>query len=318
MKFLIWTLRAFAIAAFVAISTSAFSARLIRFVVPVPAGASTDFIARLMAAQIGSEGVDTIVDNRPGAAGMIGTEFASRQPHDGNTILITPGTYLIDAQIRKANYHPVNDFEPLCALASSPAVLVVPSSSPYRTLADFLNDAAARPEQLSVAALGPNSSFQLGFIMLTRKSNTRLTFVPYPGSAPAVTAVLGSHVSAAISGYSVASEAIKGGKLRALAVAADSRMIALPDVPTFAESGFPTVRLDNWFGAIVPAKTPADTTNQLIGWLKKAIGAPEVKQKLEGQGLYPVLTCGSDFAQLIRRRYDEYGEAIKQAGLKNE
>lgn len=319
MKFLNWTLRALGIAAsVVVISTSASSARLVRFVVPVPAGASTDFIARLMAAQISSEGVDTFVENRPGASGMIGTEFVSRQPHDGNTILITPGTYLIDAQIRKASYHPVNDFEPLCALAASPSVLVVPSSSPYRTLADFLNDAAARPEQLSVAALGPNSSSQLGLIMLTRKSNTQLTFVPYPGSAPAVTAVLGSHVSAAIAGYSVASEAIKSGHLRALAVAADSRMIPLPEVPTFAESGFPTVRLDNWFGAIIPARTPADTTNQLIGWLRKAIGTPEVKQKLEAQGLYPVLTCGPDFADLIRRRYEEYGEAIKQAGLKSE
>src|SRR5215813_1751837 len=115
MKFLTWVLRGFAMAAFVAaLSTSAFSARLVRFIVPVPAGASTDFIARLMAAQIGAEGVDTVVDNRPGASGMIGTEFVSRQPHDGNTILITPGTYLIDAQIRKASYHPVNDFEPLC------------------------------------------------------------------------------------------------------------------------------------------------------------------------------------------------------------
>jgi len=318
MRFPVWTLRAFAIAAFVAVSTSAFSARLVRFVVPVPAGASTDFIARLMAAQFGSEGVDTVVENRPGASGMIGTEFVSRQPHDGNTILITPATYLIDPQIRKAKYHPVNDFEPLCALAASPSVLVVPSSSPYRTLADFLNDAAAHPEQLSIAALGPNSGSQLGVIMLARKSNTRLTFVPYPGSAPAVTAVLGSHVSAAIAGYSVASEAIKGGNLRALAVAAESRVIPLPDVPTFAESGFPTVRVDNWFGAIVPAKTPADATNQLIGWLKKAIGAPEVKQKLEVQGLYPELICGSEFADLIRRRYEEYGEAIKQAGMKTE
>src|SRR5215475_1306858 len=103
MKFMIRTLRAFAIAAsVVAGSTPAFSARLIRFVVPVPAGASTDFIARLMAAQFALEGVDTVVENRPGASGMIGTEFVSRQPPDGNTILITPGTYLIDAQIRKA------------------------------------------------------------------------------------------------------------------------------------------------------------------------------------------------------------------------
>src|ERR1700760_3503342 len=109
MKFLIRALRALAIAApIVAVSTPASSARLIRFIVPVTAGASTDFIARLMAAQIGAEGVDTVVENRPGAGGMIGTEFVSRQPPDGGTVLVTPGGYLIDAQVRKANYHPVD------------------------------------------------------------------------------------------------------------------------------------------------------------------------------------------------------------------
>src|ERR1700759_825458 len=112
MKSPAWVLRGFAIAAFVAaISTPAFSAKLIRFIVPVTAGASTDFIARLMAAQIGAEGVDTVVENRPGAGGMIGTEFVSRQPPDGGTVLVTPGGYLIDAQVRKANYHPVDSFD---------------------------------------------------------------------------------------------------------------------------------------------------------------------------------------------------------------
>ena len=125
-------------------------------------------------------------------------------------------------------------------------------------------------------------------------------------------------MTAGVVGYSVVSENIKTGGLRALAVAADRRMESLPDVPTFAESGFPTVRMDNWFGAITPAKTPADTTNQLIAWLKTAMDAPDVRQKLETQGLYSVLTCGSDFADLIRKRYAEYGEAIKQSGLKNE
>jgi len=320
MKLLTWMLRGFAAVAVVAaVSTSAISARVIRFIVPVPPGASTDFIARLMAAQIGAaEGVNTVVENRPGASGMIGTEFASRQAADGNTILITPATYLIDAQIRKAPYHPVDSFEPLCALVESPTVLVVPTSSPYRTLADVLKDAAARPGQVSIAAQGPGTTFQLGLTELTAKSNIQVTFVPYPGSAPAVTAVIGSHVMAALAGYSVVSAAVKGGQLRALAVVADHRMAPLPDVPTFAESGFPTVRMDNWFGAIVPAKTPADTTNQLIAWFKTAMNVPEVKQKLEIQDLYPVLTCGSDFADLIGKRYAEYGEAIKQAGLKNE
>jgi tripartite-type tricarboxylate transporter receptor subunit TctC len=318
MKLPTCVLHGFAMAALVsAVSTSAFSARTIRFVVPVPAGASTDFIARLVASQVGAtEGVTTIVENRPGAAGMIGAEYVSRQPPDGNTVLITAGSYLIDAQIRKATYHPLESFEPLCALAASPALFVVPSSSPYHTLGDFLKDAAARPGELSVAAQGPGTSFHLGLMTLISKSNGQFNFIPYSGSAPVATAVMGSHVTAAIVGYSVVSGAIKAGSLRALAVAAERRMAPFPDVPTLAESGFPTIRMDNWFGAIAPAKTPADTTSQLIAWLKTAMMAPEAQQKLEIQGLYSVLTCGSDFSDLVRRRYAEFGEAIKQAGLK--
>ena len=320
MKFLTWVLRGLAMAAFVAaVSTSAFSARTIRFIVPVPAGASTDFIARLMASHFGTmEGVATVVENRPGAAGMIGTEYVSRQPPDGNTVLITPGSYLIDAQIRNATYHPLESFEPLCALAASPALFVVPTSSPYRTLGDFLKDAAARPGELSVAAQGPGTSFHLGLMRLISTSNTRFNFIPYSGSAPVATAVMGSHVTAGIVGYSVVSGPLKAGNLRALAVAADRRMAPLPDVPTFAESGLPTIRMDNWFGAIAPARMPADTTSQLIAWFKAAMNAPEAQQKLEIQGLYSVLSCGSDFAYAVRRRYAELGEAIKQAGLKND
>jgi len=319
MNFRAWTFFGFlALALLDAASAPALSGRVIRFIVPVPPGASTDFIARLMAAQIGAkQGVDIVVENRPGASGMIGTEFVSRQAPDGNTVLFTPGTYLIDAQIRKVPYHPVNDFEPLCSLVQAPAVLVVPQSSPYRSLADLLKDARERG-RVSVGAIGPGSSFQLGLLELMSKSNTEVTFVPYQGSAPVLTDTMGGHVSAGIAGFSVVSGALKAGQLRALAVASDSRIAPLPEVPTFKESGFPTVQMDNWFGAIVPAKTPADITTRLIAWLMAAMNVPDVKRKLAVQGLYPVLTCGSDFADLIRKRYAEYGLAIKRAGLKTE
>ena len=319
MRFRAWIF--FGFVAFVllgAVSVPALSGRLIRVIVPVPPGASTDFIARLMAAQIGAtEGVDLVVENRPGASGTIGAEFVSRQAPDGNTVLVTPGTYLIDAQLRKTAYHPVNDFEPLCSLVQSPTVLVVPQSSPYRSLADVLKD-ARDPGRVSIGGIGPGSSFQLGLIELMSKSNAQMTFVPYPGSAPVVTDTIGGHLSGGLSGFSVVSAGLKAGQLRALAVASDRRIAPLPDVPTFEESGFPTVQMDNWFGAIVPAKTPADDVARLIAWLKAAMNVAEVKQKLEVQGLYPVLTCGADFADLIRKRYAEYGLAIQRAGLKVE
>ena len=200
------------------------SGRTIRLVVPVPPGASTDAIGRLMAEQIGrAQGVTIVVENRPGASGMIGTEAVSRAAPDGNTLLMTANTYLIDAQTRKANYHPVTAFDPICFLVQSPAVFVVNSASPYRTLKDLLDAARSKPGELTMAAVGPGTTFQMGFTTFTRAAGVTMTYVPYAGSAPAATAVMGQHVTSAFAGYAVVSEQIKADKLRALAVATMKR-----------------------------------------------------------------------------------------------
>jgi tripartite-type tricarboxylate transporter receptor subunit TctC len=287
------------------------SGRTIKLIVPVPAGASTDFVARLMADQVSqTHGVTVVIENRAGAGGMIGTEAASRAAPDGNTLLITGNTYLLDAQTRKANYHPVTGFEPICYLAMSPAVLVVNSASPYRTLAELLEASRAKPGELSMASIGPGSTFQMAFAMFTAAAAVKMTFVPYAGSAPAMNAVLGQHVTSGFAGYAVVSEQIKGGMLRPLAVATLKRVDPLPDVPTFDESGFKGLEVDNWFGVIAPAGTPRETVNELAGWFAAALKVPEVKAKLALQGLYPVGLCGAEFAEFARKRYDEYGEGL--------
>ena len=293
--------------------------RTIKLVVPVPPGASTDFVARLMAEQIGRmQGATMVVENRPGASGMIGTEAVSRAAPDGNTLLMTANTYLIDAQVRKASYHPVTSFEPICFLVELPAVLVVNSASPYRTLADLLDAARAKPGMLTMASVGPGTSFHIGFATFTRMAKVNMIYVPYAGSAPALNAVLGEHVTSVFAGYAVVAEQVKAGKLRALAVATPQRIAPLPQVPTFDESGFRDLEVDNWFGVIAPAKTPPDVVSQLTGWFAAAINVPEVKEKLAGQGLYTVGTCGADFGALLRKRYDEYGGAIRDANIKAE
>ena len=293
------------------------SARTIKLIVPVPPGASTDFVARLMAEYIGrTHGVTMVVENRPGASGMIGTESVARATPDGNTLLMTANTYLLDAQTRKANYHPVTDFQPICLLVYSPSVLVVHSASPYRTLKDLLDAARAKPGELSMAAVGPGSTFQMAFGVMSRTANVNMTYVPFAGSAPAVNAALGQHVTSAFSGYAVVSEHIKAGTLRPLAVATLKRIDPLPDVPTFDESGFKSLEADNWFGVIAPEKTPKDTITQLAGWFGGALQASDVKTKLAVQGLYPIGTCGDDFSAYVRKRYDEYGEALKTSGMK--
>jgi tripartite-type tricarboxylate transporter receptor subunit TctC len=295
------------------------SARTIKLVVPVPAGASTDFVARLMAEQISrAQGVTMVIENRPGASGMIGTEAVSRAAPDGTTLLMTANTYLIDAQVRKASYHPVTSFEPICFLVESPAILVVNSASPYRTLDDLLNAARARPGELTMASVGPGTSFQIGFATFTRMAHVNMTYVPYAGSAPAVNAVLGEHVTSVFVGYAVVAEHLKAGKLRALATATRKRIVPLPDLPTFDESGFKDLEVDNWFGVVASANTPKETLSQLAGWFTAALALPEVKARLADQGLYPVGTCGADFGALIRKRYDEYGQAIRESNIKGE
>jgi tripartite-type tricarboxylate transporter receptor subunit TctC len=298
---------------------SAQSGKTIRLVVPVPPGASTDAIGRLMAEQIGrTQGVTIVVENRPGAAGMIGTEQVSRATPDGTTLLMTANTYLIDAQTRKASYHPVTAFDPICYLVQSPAVFVVNSATPYRNLKDMLDAAKAKPGELTMAAVGPGSTFQMGFTTMAKAAGVSMTYVPYQGSAPAVTAVMGQHVTSAFAGYAVVAENVKADKLRALGVATARRIEPLPNVATFAEQGFKGLDVDNWFGVVAPHGTPKEVLAQLGSWFKAALAEPEVKAKLALQGLYPVGQCGDEFAAYVKKRFGEYGEMIRESNIKTE
>jgi tripartite-type tricarboxylate transporter receptor subunit TctC len=295
------------------------AARTIKLVVAAAPGGSTDITARLTAEVIGrTQRLTMVVENRPGAGGIVGTEAVSRAAPDGNTLLMISNAFLIDAQARKVSYHPVTSFEPICLLVESPPVLVVNAASPYRTLADLVDAARAKPGALTMASVGPLNQYHIGLLTFTRAANVNMTYVPYVGSAPAVNAVLGDHVTTVIAGIAVVEEQIKAGKLRGIAAATPKRIPSLPDVPTFAESGFKDLEVDNWFGVVAPAKTPKTTLAQLGGWFAAALQAPEVNAKLALQGLYLVGMCGDDFGALIRKRYDEYGRAMHEANLKAE
>jgi tripartite-type tricarboxylate transporter receptor subunit TctC len=300
-------------------TASSQSGRTIRLIVPANAGASTDFVARLSADHMSrTHGVTVVVENRPGAGGTLGAEAVFRAPPDGNTLLVTANTYLLDGQTKKANYHPVKDFEPICYLVETPAQLLVNSESPYRTLADLFNAARQKPGELSLAAVGPGSTYHLGMVSLTRLAGVNMTYVPYPGSAPATTALLGNHVTSAISGYAVVAPQVKGGKLRALATATAKRIEPEPEVPTLDELGFKNFVIDNWFGVVAPPKTPKDKLAELVAWFTAAIEAPESKTKLAAQFLYTGGPCGEQFGAYLRDRYDEYGRLAGEAGLKKE
>jgi tripartite-type tricarboxylate transporter receptor subunit TctC len=295
------------------------TARTIKIVVPYPPGGGPDILARLLADQIGrARGPTMVIENRPGAGTGIATEAVARAAPDGGTLLIADSNFVIIPHFRKLNYDPRTGFEPVCQLVSSPQIIVVNSASPYRTLADLLNAARAKPGDLTLASVGPASLPQIGLEMLKRAADVEITFVPYTGTAAAVNALLGGHVTSVFGSYAALAEQVKVGTLRALATATLTRIEPLPDVPTGAESGYKGYEADLWDGVVVPAKTPRETIAEIAGWFTAALREPETRRKLVAQGLFPVGTCGADFGALIRKQYDEYGRVIRESNIKAE
>jgi tripartite-type tricarboxylate transporter receptor subunit TctC len=293
--------------------------RTIKVVVPTAPGGVNDILARLVGEEIRrTHGATVVIDNRPGAGAAIGTEMVARAAPDGRTLLFEANPFIINPQLRKVNYDPLTRFEPICELARAPTLIVVSAASPYRKLADLLDAARAKPGTLTMASIGPGSPFHLGFEKLKQMAKVDMTFVPYPGNAPAVNALLGEHVTMMFGTYANVAEYLKTGKLRAIAATTPKRIEELPDMPTVAESGFPDYEVSAWFGSFAPARTPKETVSELAGWIKAAIAAPEVKPKLVVQGLYPSELCGADFATYLRNQFDDLGRIIREANIKAE
>jgi tripartite-type tricarboxylate transporter receptor subunit TctC len=295
------------------------TARTLRMIVPVPPGGAGDIVARDMAEQVGrTAGVAVVIENRPGAGTIIGTESVARSSPDGNTLLLTAPYLLIGSQLRKVNYDPLTSFEPICHLVSSPGVFAVNSGSPYRTLGDLIDDARARPRALTLASVGPGTAQHIGLEMLKRAANVDFTYVPYSGGAPAINALLGGHVTAVFAEYAPLSSHLKAGTLRAIATSARARIEPLPELPTVSEFGYRDYEVDLWWGLFAPANTPRQTVTDLARLFTDALKAPELRGRLAAQGFSPGGQCGPGFASLLRKQYDDYARIIRDAHLATE
>jgi tripartite-type tricarboxylate transporter receptor subunit TctC len=295
------------------------AARTIRVIISVPPGGSIDLLVRILADYISStKGQSIIVESRPGAGGVIAAEAVARAPPDGTTLLINNNGMIISSILRKVNYDPRGSFEPICYLVTTPQIIVVNSASPYRRLAELVDAARAKPAELSIASVGPNTTQHIGIERFKRLARANLTYVPYPGGAPTVNALLGARVTAAVLNWSEIGEQLSAGSVRALATMAPQRIEPLPNLPTVAESGYPDFETDVWFGLVAPAKTPRETIAQLIDWFRAALLAPEVKAKLTVQALYPNPKCGADFDAHIVRQFDLYARLIRELNIKSE
>jgi tripartite-type tricarboxylate transporter receptor subunit TctC len=295
------------------------AARTIRIILPVPPGGAIDIFSRVVAEQISTAtGTNMIIESKPGAGGIIAAEYVAHAPPDGNTLLSNNNGIIVSAILHKVNYDPLTSFEPICDLVTTPQIIVVNAASPYRTLAELLDTARAKPGELSIASVGPNTTQHIGIERLKRLAHADLTYVPYPGGATTINALLGNHINAAVLNWSEIGQQIIAGSARALATMAAQHIEPLPDLPTVAESGFPGFETDVWFGVVAPAKTPKDVTAQLIDWFRAAVAVPQIKAKLVDLALYPNPKCGADFDAHIHRQHELYTQAIHDIGLKAE
>jgi tripartite-type tricarboxylate transporter receptor subunit TctC len=293
--------------------------RTIKIVVPFAPGGGTTIVARLLADHISRvHGPTMVVENRPGGGTVIATEYASRAAPDGATVLMIGNSFVINPNLKALSYDPLRSFDPVCQLTTSPNVVAVNAASRFRTLADLIDAARAKPGEVTTGVNGPATSQQIGFEMLKRAANVNLAYIPFQGGAPAVTALLGQHVDSIYSNLPTAAEQISSGKLRALAVGSRTRTEPMLELPTVAESGSPDYEEDVWFGLVAPAGSPRAMIAEYAAWFAEAIQAPDIKVKLAVQGLYPAAHCGADFAAYLRKEHEKYGRIIRAAGIKPE
>jgi tripartite-type tricarboxylate transporter receptor subunit TctC len=295
--------------------------KTIRIVVAVPAGGPADTLAHLFADQMSqafgrAHGPMLQIDTRLLADGTAGAENVARAAADGDTLLMTTNAFIINPYLRPVRYDPLTSFQPVCYLVSSPEVVLVNATSQYRTLGDLLNAARANPGELTMASFGPAGSAHIAVEMLKLTADVNIRYIPFPNQVLAINALSGDRVTSVFVSYRAVREYLKDGRLRALATASRTRIDALPDVPTIAESGYAGYEAAVRLWLLAPAATPKETVSQLAGMFTAAMNAPDVKPKLVAEQLDPVGMCGADSAAFLRKQYEDIGRVVRDANIK--
>lgn len=292
-------------------------AKPVRILVPTAPGGTADALARLFAPHLSSVlGQQFYVENRGGAGNIIGIEQVVRSPADGYTLLLGAGTITINHLVHKSlPYDVLRDLTPVTQMVSVPNVLVVHSSQPMRTLADYLAAAKQRPGQLNYASAGVGSNLHLAMELLKYQTGIQVTHVPYKGVGPALQDTLAGHVMSMVSNVPSAKPHIEAGKLRALGVTSLKRTPALPDVPSIAEAGVKDYEVLNWFGLFAPAGTPQPIIDRLQAEAAALFATPGVKERLAGEGAEPVASKPADFAVFVREEIRKWNEVGKAANI---
>ena len=299
-----------------ALAQTPYPAKPVRLVVPYTPGASNDTLSRATGESMSPLlGQPIVIDNRPGAGGMIGAEHVARSAPDGYTILNVQASFATNAAIRaKMPYDVVRDFAYIGMMARSPMIVVVHPSMPVRSVKELIALARKRPGELNYGSSGTGGSNHLATELFAKTANIRITHVPYKSIGPALIDLVGGHVQMVITSLPSALVQVKAGRLKALAVAGDQRSVFAPDIPTVRESGVRYVS-ELWWGLAAPAKTPPEIVERLSDTLRKAMQTAQLKQRYATEGAEPVPTTPQEFTRYVHNEVTRWRQVVSDAGL---
>ncbi len=300
--------------------TPNYPSKPIRMIIPSTPGGGTDFIGRLLSTKLAEmNGWSVVPDNKPGAGTALGLAEAARANPAGYDLVIgqTDNVSLIPLLL-KVSYDPVKDLVPVALVATTPMILVVPESSPYRTLADFIQAAKAAPGALTYGTSGTGGGAHISMELLQGAAGFKAQHVPYKGSTPALADVMGGHLAMASTSISSATTLLKGGKMRALAVTSPRRVAAVPDVPTVTEAGLKNADFVSYYGVFAPAGLPQPLLQRLNADFNKILHMPDVRSALLGNGLEPQSIPAEEFSTMIKADIQKLRGVIQSAGIKVE
>ncbi|MDH0371074.1 tripartite tricarboxylate transporter substrate binding protein [Comamonas aquatica] len=300
-----------------ALAADAYPDKPLTMIVPFSAGGTTDILARIVGQALGQElGQTIIIENKPGAGGNIGAQQASRAKADGYTLFMgTVGTHAINqALYKKLPYDPVKDFAPLSRVANVPNLLVAHPSRPYKTVQEMIAYAKKHPGEVTYGSPGSGASPHVSGALFQSMTGAEMTHVPYKGSAPAISDLLGNQIAVMFDNMPSAIQHVRSGKLRPIAVTTAKRSPELPDVPTIAEAGVPGYEATSWFGLWAVAGTPAPILDQLHTALAKVLKDPGVSKKIADQGGEVVIETPAQFDAFIKTEAAKWGKVVKESG----